>query len=538
MTGVQTCALPISGSVYQDGSGALVLAGTANTFSGSLNVQGGGVLADANAGAFPSAAGLGVGSTAQVDINYNETVRNLYGMGVPGQTGTPPPAGTVLLAQGATLTLASGGNFSGVLAGAGSLSLPTKAFLQLTGSNTYTGGTFLAAASVLEVGTSSGGGSLAGPVTDNGNLQFYTTGPASFTGGVSGTGVLVVLGTGTLTLGGANTYSGGTSVGPGATLADAGSGSFTPNTGITLQGPGSVLQVAYNEFIRSLNTPSGTSGTGGGSGALVTLASGATLDLTGGGTHTYAGSINGGGSLEYSGTGTEILTGANSYAGGTTVNSGILVADTPDGDSTGSGPLTIGPNGTLQLGQGDSSGGITGPITDNGIFNINRSDDIIQPSDSPISGSGIVEIYGGGTVTIPIANTYTGQTNVANGGLILANTAGSATGTGPVAVYNQAFLAGIGSIAGPLTLYYGSGLSPGTVPTSTSQGWKPGIINAGSTTLEGGGVEVYQMLSAAGTAGSAGTATSLLNVNGTLGVASTPAQPYTFILLTPPATVT
>ncbi|GAB6011494.1 rhamnogalacturonan lyase family protein [Viscerimonas tarda] len=59
---------------------------------------------------------------------------------------------------------------------------------------------------------------------------------------------------------------------------------------------------------------------------------------------------------------------------------------------------------------------------------------------------------GAGSLTLTGDNTYTGTTEVNAGSLIVANTAGSATGTGNVTVKSGARLEGTGSIAGIVTV--------------------------------------------------------------------------------------
>ena len=109
-------------------------------------------------------------------------------------------------------------------------------------------------------------------------------------------------------------------------------------------------------------------------------------------------------SLTKVGGGTLILTGANTYSGGTVIS-----------------------GGTLQIGNGIGSltGSIIGNVTDNGIFAINRFDAVTFAG--TISGSGAFHQLGRGTTTLTADNTYTGGTTISAGILQLGN--GGTTGS-------------------------------------------------------------------------------------------------------------
>jgi autotransporter-associated beta strand protein len=125
-------------------------------------------------------------------------------------------------------------------------------------------------------------------------------------------------------------------------------------------------------------------------------------------------------SLTKVGGGTLILTAANTYSGGTTIS-----------------------GGTLQLGNGGTTGSIVGNVIDNGVFAINRSDAVNFAG--VISGSGAFNQIGSGTTTLSGVNTYTGATTVNAGGLTIA---GGASITSNVT--NNAAFSNFGTVTGNL----------------------------------------------------------------------------------------
>ena len=104
--------------------------------------------------------------------------------------------------------------------------------------------------------------------------------------------------------------------------------------------------------------------------------------------NTVANVISGSGTLTQAGSGTTILTGANTYTGTTTIGAG-----------------------TLQIGNGGTAGPLgTGNVTDSGalIFNETDSNTVVNL----ISGSGTLTQAGTGTTILTGANTYTGTTTI------------------------------------------------------------------------------------------------------------------------------
>ncbi|WP_371094514.1 autotransporter outer membrane beta-barrel domain-containing protein [Sinorhizobium sp. CB9] len=202
---------------------------------------------------------------------------------------------------------------------------------------------------------------------------------ATVSGQIGGDGALIKTGDGTLTLTGTNIYSGGTTINQG-TLAissdqnlGAESGGLTFNSNL-IGTPPTLRFLSDVTTVRS-----------------VTLASDGTFDTLDN-TATLSGQIAGNGALIKTGTGTLTLTGTNIYSGGTIIN-----------------------QGTLQLGNGGTTGSILGNVADEGTLLFNRSNTL--NFDGVISGSGAVFQIGEGTTVLTGANTYSGPTIVSAGTL-------------------------------------------------------------------------------------------------------------------------
>ncbi|AJO77166.1 autotransporter domain-containing protein [Pseudomonas sp. MRSN 12121] len=146
--------------------------------------------------------------------------------------------------------------------------------------------------------------------------------------------------------------------------------------------------------------------------------------------------ISGTGSVEQLGTGTTVLTGENTYTGGTRIS-----------------------NGTLQLGAGEH-GGDTGSILGDvqidapGSLVFNRANG--YRFDGRLSGTGSLYKRGTGRTELTAdSSTFTGKTQVESGILAVNGKLG-----GTLDVYDSATLAGNGQV-GDVTLHRGATIAPG-----------------------------------------------------------------------------
>ncbi len=253
----------------------------------------------------------------------------------------------------ATLELNTGGTFDNAISGSGQVVKSGDDVLTLSGANSYSGGTLISDGTLVASNVEALG---SGDVTDNATLEMNTGG--DFINNIGGTGRVEKSGDDALTLSGSNTYTGGTTINDGtliATSVDAlGSGDVTNNAVLELNtggdfdnaisGSGQVVK-SGDETLTLSGANSYTGGTLISGGTLVAtsveaLGSGdvtdnAVLELNTGGTFDNA--ISGSGQVVKSGDKTLTLSGANSYTGGTTISGGTLVASNVE--ALGSGDI-------------------------------------------------------------------------------------------------------------------------------------------------------------------------------------------------------
>ena len=159
---------------------------------------------------------------------------------------------------------------------------------------------------------------------------------------------------------------------------------------------------------------------------------------------------------------TAINSGANTVTlnTGVTVSAGSVTFDMSAGSSLGSGTaanaVQIGATATLQIGNGGTTGNLlsTQGVVNNGILSLNRTNAFTYSSIT--SGAGSIVQAGTGTTTLAGTHTYTGNTLV-NAGTLLVN--GSVASSLTV-VNNNGALGGSGTVAS-IVLNLGGVVTPG-----------------------------------------------------------------------------
>ncbi len=393
-----------TGSSLTGGNGvAINSTGTGNTVS----LSGSGSLAGSLKGATTAGlqsltAAAGSNWTLNGDIDLSGTAANtidVQGNLTLGGAAINAASGSITIASGAVLTLTdggTGGSYNGNIVNNGDLyyargddisvgsvtsgsgdwfqngpgKLTLTAAQGYTGATTVNGGTLalgvtnaLASSRRVEVvsgatldltnkaqsvhNLSGGGNVLLGSATLTDSVDV----DGQFSGVISGTGSVTKTGSGILVLGGANTYTGRTTVSAGT------------------------LQIGDGDTSGSLKSDISNSGT-------------VVFDRTD--VSEYANAVTGSGAIIKQGSGTTILTGANDTTGAVTISAG-----------------------TLQLGNGGNTGVLFNDISNNGKLVFNRSDGVVFSSD--ISGTGTVTQAGSGATVLTGTNTFTGDLLISNG---------------------------------------------------------------------------------------------------------------------------
>lgn len=349
-------------SMIKKGSGTFTLGGAADNANLGATVDGGTLV-------------LGKASSSTVHAISRDVAVNL------GATLRLAGTGGDQIAKSAAVTLNSGGIFD--------LNGLSESFKSLLGTGSVTNSA-AATTSLLTLGEEDASFTFSGNFLDG--------------AGAAKLG-LTKVGSGTLVLGGTNSYSGATTLAGGLLTLAAASG-LSPNSALTIAADATLNLAGF----------SATSGSLAGEG-FVTLGSG-TLSVNQVGATTYAGSITGTGGLAKLGAGALTLSGASTFGGALSPNAGTL-------NITGS--VTSG--GTS--GVGATGGNATVNITGAGAKWTNAADTLFGSG----NGTGNLIISGGGTAgdTFALVGRHaggTGNITVTGPGSMWTHSAGLVIGTG------------------------------------------------------------------------------------------------------------
>jgi autotransporter-associated beta strand protein len=238
-------------------------------------------------------------------------------------------------------------------------------------------------------------------ITVNNTLSNYTYTGA---GTIAGTGGLLKEGAGVLVIANAtNTFSGTLSISAGEVRVGNGATAGTLGHGPVVTGG----QLTFNrsDNVTVTNVISGT--------GVLAKSAGGTATLTG--ITNYAGNINlNNGMLDFAPSGPVVL--SNNITGpgalGVSGGSSVILEGTANTWSGG----TLISSGTLQIGDVNSQGSLSGSVVDEGILALFYAG--LGTSTNNISGAGEVLLPGGAYVTLAGSNSYTGPTVVLGGALM------------------------------------------------------------------------------------------------------------------------
>jgi autotransporter-associated beta strand protein len=338
-----------------------------------------------------------------------------------------------LIALGATQnwnvvgTLVVSGNVSG---GFG-FTKTAAGTLILTGADTFTGPLSISTGTV-QIGNGGTTGSVTANISDGSLVNFDRSDAYTYGGVISSNGSVGSIGSGTLTLSGANTFSGG--------LSDTGGGSVIITGSLRSAGIGSLI-VSNNSVLDvsgmtgATLTAGSLAGSGNTTGGIILGAKNLAIN---GGTTSFNGVISGTGSVTKSGFGTTLtLTGSNTFTGGLSISTGTVQLGNSGTNLADTLAVNVAAGGTLSTGTAvETIGSLAGTgstvLSSGGGLNLTSGSSTTYSG--VISGAGSLAQSGTGTLTLSGTNTFTGGLIVNSGTVQLGNSGTNIADTNTVTV--------------------------------------------------------------------------------------------------------
>ena len=366
--------------------------------------------------------------------------------------------------QNGTISVGEGDaiDFAGTFSGAGGMTKAGQGVLELSGTNTFSGGVTVVGGG-LSVAADANMGDAAGNVTlDGGALQatasFATARDLSvgsqdgelavsgdsvlgWTGTVSGAGELTKSGDGLLILSGSNSFTGGISVAGGAVSVDADENLGAAEGGVRLDGGALAVTESFGTARSLVVGPSGGE-----------LAVGQDSILE------WGGSISGAGALIKSGEGLVMMTGTNNATGGVAIHGGGLAVDAAE--ALGTTGVTLS-GGSLHVVDGFTSSAAFEVGAEGGGLFVSSGEQLTIGGRLSGSQGGDLSQVGNVAYVGDETHSMNGRYTVTNGDLAVH----SAFGVNDLIVDQQSRLLGTGRIDSDVLLQgeLAAGASPGTL---------------------------------------------------------------------------
>ena len=425
-----------AGSLVKVGTGALTLTGS-NTYAGGTTINGGSIIGFAGSTATNGSLQGNIAIASGASLQFNQAL-SPNGNTSGTYAGQLSGAGFVSFLGNGTGVLTLSGNNTGLT---GQMNFFNNSIVAISSANNVGTGTLNFSNGTLETTATM---TLANAVTLSAPKGTFLTDPATtltLTGGVSGAGQLVKTGTGTLILGAASTYTGGTLVSAGVLQGRAGVG---------IQG--NIVNNATVRIWGNLQTYDGNmSGTG--NVVIFNLAPNPNTIMGFTGTNTYSGSTTVDVGAQFDGFGAGSLSPNSAF-----IVNGILTqaGSTSQVNTIGSlaGTGLVNASGTLNIGNDNTS------TTFSGTFG---------PSVFWATPSKNVTKIGTGTQTLSgVGSVLTGALTVNGGTLALSSTgtlsaATTTVNTGGILTVNGSLTSPLVTVAAGGRLTGGLGIAPGVI---------------------------------------------------------------------------